>query len=367
MEILCVPQQPALPVPRTRLALGDERWDCGPFLSYAHRKGLLRRVQPSLRYPGPSPDIPYLELIYPTSKAENESFYQTWFYFGILAECLGLNERPGHGERDQGEAEAKCEALYEQCTLIEDGQSFLDGSKAFVLLQPFFQELAEETDDVVGRLGHLHECFRLTFHMINAIHSEFDESVRFSIAALAEVISTAAFTTVSQLVLKGVPIDDVTRKFYFPWHRLFLDSGGNLESQMLEVGWCISEIERLRHSYQGLGSMYFISQLGRTRTAPRRDHSACTKMLCKAFQIDLGSYELAHVEPGCACREYEINIADIQRVLHNTKFYPILRFDTVDDGKVELSVEEYSPGDSYVALSHVSKPTFVHVLTAPNA
>jgi hypothetical protein len=361
MEMLFVPSEPTFPVPRTRL-VGDERWDCGLFLSYANRKDVLRRVPHGLRHGGPAPEVSYLELIYPTPQAENESFYLTWFLFGLVAECMDLNEGPdGTAAMERDAARSGCDAIYDHCVVEDDGERYVDGEKVLELLVPFLTALADGKDEVVSRLGHLRACLYLTYQMINVINSEFDDTVRFAIAALGEVLSTAAHTAVTSSDAKKRPVQHSPLGFSLPWHRLFMAEGGEVEALMLAVGWCASEIERIRHSYQGLGSMHFMSRLSRMETG--LDHSSCTKALCKAFQIDLSSYKLSHAEKDCQCAEYEVNIQDIQHVLRNSKSYPILRFEKSDDGKVDLAVEEYAPGGvEYIALSHVRHPLLLFLV-----
>ena len=353
MDILPIPEKPAFPVPKTRF-VASQQWDCGPFLSYAHRIGALARVPPNSRYPGPSPDVPYLELIYPTPKEENEKFYQTWFYFGLIAECLDLNEGPDRsvpGKPDRATVIRECQSLYDKCVFEQDGQRYVSGSSVFDTLGPFLQMVREGGAPLASRLDHLLECLRLAYNMMNAIHSDFDDEIRFSIAALAEVISTAIWTACTVLAPAGTPRPDVAR-LVFPWYRLFLRPGGGLELDMIAHGWCPSEIERIRQLYQGLATMHFLSRLD--RAIPGRDHSVCDKVMCNAFQIDMDTYQLSHASDGCSCPEYEINVSDVERVLGEPESFPVLRFDQCGSGGIVMKVEKYQPGMKYIALSHVS-------------
>ncbi|KAH8683432.1 hypothetical protein BGZ61DRAFT_424559 [Ilyonectria robusta] len=355
MDILAVPHSPSTPIPMTPF-IGRVSWDCGPFLSFADRLGLLGKVPYDLRHPTAALHIPYTELLYPSAKEETENFFLTWFYFGLVAEVLGLNEGPGRATGvDQEHAEAQYDMVYRDVIMEVDGARYINGAKIFEKLESRLASLMAGEGYMAAQLGHIKSCLYLTCQMLRAIHSEFDESVLLSIAGLGEIVSSAARACYGQLIRRAVasgteapPDSDMTSLAWGPKH---LHSSKPLMSDMIGFGWCPSEIERVTQLYRGITTMFFLSRLN--KGGARRDHSSCTKVLCKAFQIDLATYKLSHAQSGCSCSEYVIDIEEVQRVLRHTKSYPILCFNQFENGHISLTVEEYKAGDEYVALSHV--------------
>jgi hypothetical protein len=356
MDILPLPQRPVLPVPKTPY-LGKEIWDCGPFFSYANRRQLLRIVPHSLRRPDRAIEVPYLELIHPTPREELGEFLQTWFFFGLIAECLGFNEPDNEESLVRSIGQANCQRLYDRCVVQEDGKKYISGTKVLSTFGPFLDGLltpeisVESAASFEERLRKLRECIRFTWELLSSIYSDYDRSIKFSIGALCELITSSLSIGVVRLSVGGFSVE-FSAVPHAPWMLKYLAPGSQLEQDMLESGWCISEIERIRQGSNRLATAHYLSRLD--HSVPSRNHSSCTKIMCKAFQINMATYELSHATSGCECPEYPIKVDDVQNILRNTEFYPILRFDYADDGHVGLAVEEYRPGLQYIALSHVS-------------
>ncbi|KAH7303243.1 hypothetical protein B0I35DRAFT_485367 [Stachybotrys elegans] len=357
MDILLIPNQPTFPIPKTPF-VGWDRWDCGPFLSFATRKELLNRVPLSLRHPDPAFHIPYTELLYPSSRTDTEGLYLAWFYFGLIAEVSGLNEGPGRDALGISEEEARvrCAGLYDNIVVEHDGKLYLSGARVYSLLETRLKDIMSAREGQGWEhIPHLQECLRFTFYMINSIHSEFDGTILTAITAFGEIctISCEAFygnLSVNRARSSLPPPSEALKPVGIPWGSKSLRSGVNLESSLLATGWCPSEIEKVRQAYTGLCTVHFLSRLGRS---PSMDHSSCTKTLCTAMQIDLASYKLSHVGDGCNCADFEVDIDEVQRVLQETDSFPILLMERLEDGSINLIVEAYQPGTKYVALSHV--------------
>ena len=183
----------------------------------------------------------------------------------------------------------------------------------------------------------------------NGILGDFDTTIKFSIAAMAEIISMAAHYATTKPRFKELVGGANIGSFVFGRYHSYLDAKGNVVARMVQAGWCPSDIEKLRRTYGGLGTLHYISGLSRPEA---RDHSSCNETSCTSYQIDLTTYQLSHAATGCTCPEFEVNIADVQKVLRNTTTFPVLRFSRTDKG-VDLVVQEYQEGTEYVALSHV--------------
>lgn len=361
MDLLAVPLSPTIPVSKAPYVC-TEHWDGGKYLDYAARKGRMSTLHPSLRRFVASSTTQtgddYLEPIHPTPQAEQQAFFQTWFFFGLLAEFLGLNEADdGTRQIDENHAEEEIGSIYEKFVVAdEEGRRFISGGK---LLEPrwgshLMDRFKETRQGLAHRAKYLHDCLQFTCTMLHtAIHTDFDRDVLYSIGALGELFCTS-FVTAANLGLlpTGLP------HFGLPWHQNYLKPRGDLEKHMLENGWCKSEIEKLRWVYQGLGTQHFLSRMKKEER--HRDHTRCSANGCVAFQLD-ETYRPLHVTAGCTCAFVGAEHVDtVQRILKTTKGYPVLRVDMVrdpggvDESRPEVTVEEYSDGVPYVAISHVS-------------
>ncbi len=77
-----------IPVPRTPY-VAAQRYDGGPWLRYPERK---RKLKGMLLENGQLDMIEYYraEQVHPTPIQERVSFFQTWLYFGLIAEVRRL-------------------------------------------------------------------------------------------------------------------------------------------------------------------------------------------------------------------------------------------------------------------------------------
>jgi hypothetical protein len=363
MDILLIPNQPTFPIPKTPFVKWD-RWDCGPFLSFATRKELLKRVPVSLRHPDPAFHVPYTELLYPSPRTDTEGFFLAWFYFGLIAEVSGLNEGPGRDALgiSEGEARLRCAGLYDNIVVLDgaDGNLYISGARVYSFLEARLKDMMngrEYEGQSFEHIPHLQECLKFTFYMINSMHNEFDGTILTAITALGEICTISCEALYANLSLNRArlslpPPPEPLRPVGIPWGSKSLRSGVNLESSLLATGWCPSEIEKVRQAYTGLCTVHFLSRLDRSSSIGT-DHSSCTKTLCKAMQIDLASYRLSHAVDGCRCADFEVDIDQVQRVLQTTDSFPVLLMERLEDGSINLVVEAHQPGTNYVALSHV--------------
>lgn len=351
MDLLCEPGSPATP-PRKTPYVCNEYWDGGPFYTYPVRKGKVRMVPLRLRHllGIDVSDEPYLEILYPTPKEEIQPFLQTWLWFGLLAEMLGLNEiSPSDRIVEDSLATEEIRKLHETCVSAadEDGHRYISASAVLGAVQTIAERM-KLVPHKRERLIYMRDCLQYASMMVLSA-SNLEETVRYSICALGEYFSTGLFRFVAQSNPKiDVPIVG------FSWHQNYMQAGGTMDKQMLQRGWCPSETEKIRSQFQGLHTMHHIAQLQRPNT--NQDHSNCTRHLCTAFQMDIDTYKPSHLTDGCSCALIGIDERAASLILRSTDTYPIIRFDQIGDGvdEFEMVVEPYEPGVPYVALSHVS-------------
>ncbi|KAL7917865.1 hypothetical protein ACQKWADRAFT_305659 [Trichoderma austrokoningii] len=350
MDLLCEPASPATP-PRKTPYVCDELWDGGPFKTYPIRKGKVRLVPSHLRhFLGPGVFLePYHELLYPTPMEEIQPFLQTWLWFGLFAEMLGLNETSDGVHLVENTVAAEgIRNLYANTVYIsdDDGRQYISAKEVLNSTQ-IIAERQQLSPNRLERLLYIRDCLHYANSMIPSALN-LDETVRYSICALGEYFSTGLFRVVTQ----SNPKIDVPN-LAFSWHQNYLQAGGTIDKQMLQRGWCPSETEKIRSQFQGLHSMHHISQLQKSNA--NQGHSNCTRHLCTAFQMDIETYQPLHLSEDCTCPLINIDERATSLILRSTDTYPILRFDQIGDqlDDFELAVEPYEPGVPYVALSHV--------------
>lgn len=355
MDLLCEPASPATP-PRKTPYVCDELWDGGPFKTYPIRKGKVGLVPPHLRHflgPGTFPE-PYHEMLYPTPKEDIQPFLQTWLWFGLLAEMLGLNE-VSNGVRlvESTIAAEGIRNLYASTVYTgdDDGKQYIS-AKEVLNSARLIAERQRLAPNLLERLIYIRDCLQYVNLMIPSALN-LDEIVRYSICALGEYFSTGLASMVGQSNPK-IEVPNLA----FSWHQNYMKSGGTIDEGMLQRGWCPSETEKIRSQFQGLQTMHHISQLQKSNAS--QDHLNCTRHLCTAFQMDIETYQPSHVSDDCSCPLISIDERETCFILRGTDTYPILRFDQMGDDldNFELVIEPYEPGVPYVALSHVS--TTIH-------
>jgi hypothetical protein len=296
----------------------------------------------------PPPDQPYLENLYPTQREKLQPFLQTWLYFGMIAEMLGLNEvSPGVRLVDEATARDEISTLHKTLTRDENGTMVLTAAEVLTW-GPLFIERLGLAPDKTQRLIYVLKCLQYAMIFIHSISENVDHTVRYSIAALGELFSTGTYAGASLAQPKiELPILGLS------WHRGYICPGGVVESKMLNNGWCPSEVEKIRSQLQGLFTMHYTSQL--KKPTPWLDHSACSKSLCAAFRIDLSTYKPAHVQHDCHCDLIEADPGIVADILRNSDSFPVVRVEG-DLDHLKMVVEKFEEGVQYVALSHVSDP-----------
>ncbi|QUC17658.1 uncharacterized protein UV8b_01899 [Ustilaginoidea virens] len=323
MDIFLEPSDPAPGLQQQTPYLCIETWDGGLYRTYAHRKGRTSLIPQLLRQVPHLPLIeqPYLENLYPTPKEELQPFLQTWLYFGTIAEMLALNEiSPGVRLIDEQAAKAEIDAL--RCKLIrqdENGKSIIS-AKEVLEWSLLFRERLALASDKTQRMTYLSDCLQYACILIHSFADNVEHTVRYSIAALGELFSTGLHAVASLAQPRILlPITG------FSWYRDYIKPGGEVESIMLDNGWCLN-------------------------------HSSCTVNICRAFQLDLDTYQPAHAKEGCTCALIEADPEQVSGILRESDSFPVIGIEPSPRGNLDelkISVHQHGPGVSYVALSHV--------------
>ncbi|OAA76702.1 HET domain protein [Akanthomyces lecanii RCEF 1005] len=341
MDHLLLPQDPTFPTPETPY-LSSEDWDFGPFRTYLDRKygDLGLSESPQLPTGNGLLTLPLQRIFDAIPSAKLQSFVQTWLYFGLLAEFLSLNElEDGSRLVSLDQAKDEMAVLYREFSKEGDNRKLLT-SVPVLDKSDLFAERVRLAGELAPRFHHLHGCLTRSVLIINNCFHQLDFSIRYSMAGLGELFMTTLYAS-SHFVTPKIVLPSAG----FNWFRDYLKAGGNVEKQMLGVGWCPSEIEKLRNLFQGVSSLHYVTRL-RPRTEPG-DHVDCTDYACRAFQIDIAKYKPRHVTQGCQCDDVQVDESELIQILRRTKSYPVLKIDTgTTDGAetVNITMETYEPG-----------------------
>ncbi|KAJ3496823.1 hypothetical protein NLG97_g2375 [Lecanicillium saksenae] len=349
MDFLPLPPDPTIETPETPF-LSSEDWDLGPFCTYLNRKHLDLGL-------AEAPDLPIndarltvkLQWLFDAIPAPKlQAFVQTWLFFGLLAEFLSLNElEDGTRLVSHEEAREELASLYREFSKESDNGKLLIG-KPLLAKSAVLTERLNMSANIGSRFHYLHWCLTRSMLIINNCFNQLDYSVHYSITGLGEFFVTKlhadSYFTNPRTIMPTAG---------FNWFRHYMKAGGDLEEQMLNVGWCPSQIENIRNYFQGVSSLHYISRL-RPQTK-RDDHANCSTYSCQAFQIDMAKYKPRHTSPSCQCEDLCVDETELTRMLRTSGSYPVLRINTGGDNTtpVQITMETYEEGVNYVALSHV--------------
>ncbi|KAI1411138.1 hypothetical protein F5Y13DRAFT_201679 [Hypoxylon sp. FL1857] len=97
---------------------------------------------------------------------------------------------------------------------------------------------------------------------------------------------------------------------------------------------------------------YFVSLLTR-RERPGIDHSLCSEICCMANNVDEETYQTFHVSRGCRCPMVGVDETRLAEIVRQGSI-PVIYVETDRKTKnPKLRLKAASPGNKYVALSHV--------------
>lgn len=324
---------PPISVPRTPY-IAKERYDGGPWLSYPARKGKLTNMLKN----GSLDIIEYArsERVNPTPLQETESFFQTWLYFGLIAEFTGANSANEHGA--DGSSNEVLDRLYS--IILDKDERFarldkecLDEFLALARARTFPHLEARK-----AHYEHLTLCLSYAYSCAAHFPPEFNHAVRCSIAALGELFMT---TVNFALDMVGLP------KMGRDWKIGFLNHESR--ASMVKHGWCPSDIARAEAKYSYIQTLYMMRMLD--KSLPKRDHTKCTPSACNLYQINNGTYKEQHQHDGCNCKQLVVPEEALTPTLFKEGKFPLL---LLKGDLHNLTYEIVESGDvPYIAISHV--------------
>jgi hypothetical protein len=138
----------------------------------------------------------------------------------------------------------------------------------------------------------------------------------------------------------------------FKWHVVWSPNNAWACKRMLANGWCPNEVERFGRT---IWSLTQFCALGLPPSANQKDHSACTKFVCEANNVE-GHYNPSHIDD-CAtssrpCTFENSHIEDVIRILRDGSL-PLIEIRRKGTGELELRAVRHRPGRRFVAISHV--------------
>ncbi|KAF2498147.1 hypothetical protein BU16DRAFT_536212 [Lophium mytilinum] len=346
-RFLCAPADPSGTIEQIPFVDGEHGWDGGQFMLFANRKKLLDHVPIAIREVDDG--TPYLDAAARISLTERHSFYQTWFFFGLLAEFSTINDLDDHAaDSDVLKKRSSIQQLYDDFTEDDGAKKCLSISKMFErrILYSMMCSLRDHATGQVSRFAYLYKCLKFTYRMVNMACSQLDKPNWMANRALGEFLTTALVYASGSGFLDIPNPPGIT----FPWaqHPQYMGRGP-VRKRMLDAGWCESDIDRIGLTYQRLNTQHFLSHL--KRHDRRWDHSSCSREKCNAAHIVPQTYKLSHAQDGCGCSEICVDLETIQQVLRDTSTFPILRVHADGDLKnITIGVEPYKGDEDYVAI-----------------
>ena len=328
MDHLPLPLDPILPLIEVPY-LCNEPYDTAiPFLEYPRRKG-RPWMTPKV---GEAPYVTH-EKLFPTPTRDLESFFQTWLFFGLLAELLA--------------------ELFNHASFVSES----DRDRSRVISTKRLQSLTEQRLDWVRTLDkprqkeiylHAIQCIDLTLKILPVAAADFNRTVKNSIVSVAELVGNA----IDKAHLGTFPDGTRCRR---PSNRYFYSE--EINAAMVAANWCPNDIKRLTDKFTSTQLLYFFSRMKKPPTVA--DHRDCNAESCLAHSICLSQHRTRHCE---ACTDestcQDVFIDDYWRVVEILRSgkLPLLRITSQENEPSKVTIELSSSGTDtaqYVAISHV--------------
>ena len=159
-----------------------EAYDGGPFLTYPARKGFHWPLSEEGPWELIGPAV--IKSFPPMTTSDQESFFQTWLYFGLLQlfhrDFFDINE-------------------YKQDEGIE---TYVTTKNLLTRMKQAWQKrVVESSADKAGQYERLVRCLRLVSVALRACNRDFDWRIKLSLASLCELWSLPAFRAFQALLV----------------------------------------------------------------------------------------------------------------------------------------------------------------------
>ena len=271
-------------------------------------------------------------MLFPTPTRDLEIFFQTWLFFGLLAELLS--------------------GLFNHETFVSKSQR--DGS--LVISTKQLQSLTEQRFQLVRALDkttqkeiylHAVQCIDLALRTLNGAEPKFNPNVKNSIASVAELVGSAVETA-------HLDIFPGSMRCRRPQINTFYTE--EMKAAMVSANWCPNDITRLNDKFATTQLLYFFSKMKKPTGVA--DHQRCTTKFCLAHSMSLTQHLTRHCWT-CTneneCEDVSIDHQPVVDILRSGSL-PLLRITTKKNGPSKATVELISSGTEmtqYVAISHV--------------
>lgn len=307
------------------------------------------------------------------SDPDLQAFWQTWFFFGLLAEFHGLNATPGHDQpppqpppAGKGpDADPELEALYNDFTVLvaPEGvprrrqrqrprrQRYLTGAR--LVRDGGWASLASaigagDQDVRLARMEHLQTCLTTVDDLVS--HISYKQRMD-----PAQPMLLSIYALINYLVagLASLKAETILHTEMSTEPHGYLEPSSEAERAMIAAGWCMSDTERIRIYYRGLSTKHFLCHM--VKPDAGYSHEGCSRRRCSAAQIVAAKYAVSHADGCTGCRLDVVDEEEVKRILRTTDTFPILRLEFTDEHQtaVNITVEEYCKSKPYIALSHV--------------
>ncbi|KAA6407111.1 MAG: hypothetical protein FRX48_09177 [Lasallia pustulata] len=263
------------------------------------------------------------------SRNDAARFLQTWLYFGLLQEVLGMPIAVTDFFRPDGPEEYVV-------TTAKLPDYLRRWKLQFDQLLPAAREV--HNDRAIEGLRNSYYVWRgfVEGERDNGILNPIQPEIELSIQVLATTLEHCLIE-VCHVANGNVPFFRLARN---PW----------LTQRMIGDGWCPSVIEQIWNPVH-LAVQYYASILG--PPARRLDHSTCEagNRGCNARTVDDAVYVTSHRTGSCDCGFLGANPEDLTRIVRASNI-PLISVTWGDSGP-SLELIPFHDGMKYTAISHV--------------
>ena len=283
MQCMYLLNRPALPVQQVPY-ICNSYYDGKEWFSYPARAGKSKMNEdPNDNYPVP---YQFAERTHPTNTSEQEDFFQTWLFFGLISEALGGNTSEAETTTVESNVSAGVEtapnliirSIYEEFVVLK-------GPKAYITTATFMSKVQEswtlsptnDQENIIKRCKRLRLCLNYAWKFCHLVQHDFDSGILYSICAIGELL---AYTVNAAALMHGLSekcLTNWTAPLYNPtsWHSR---STGSAREAMLRSGWCPSDVSRCVDKFGSLQLLHFLSLLDRSK--PCKSHSQNVNYMC---------------------------------------------------------------------------------------
>ena len=261
-----------------------------------------------------------------TSTKEQETIFQAWLFFGLLSAFL----RSVYNARDYIEE--------------TDGGTFITTKVLIAKMAEGWQlrGAGASGEEKLQQFINAVRCLRLADRLLNSCREDFDWRIRISMISVIELFGRTINQAYADAKRDSGRIIAPVASPNFP--------SREIRREMLQAGWCPSEISTISSRFTTLQTLVFLSRLNKTDVT--RNHEGCSDQQCRSYQIERTTYQTAHVTENCTCDPIPVDIKAIRTILY-TNALPVLEISNFRLKSPSIKIVPSTEIPSFVALSHV--------------